>query len=84
MNDFTQAAAFLFAIDQIVMAITSAQVELSHAPLTRPGNSPRAQPEGRLVMMAMISVALFAVVLALPGLMTVLMSREIDSEQNAR
>jgi len=35
-------------------------------------------------MMAMISVALFAVVLATPGLIAVLMSREIDAEQNAR
>ena len=35
-------------------------------------------------MMAMITFALFAVVLALPGLIAVLMSREIDAEQNAR
>jgi hypothetical protein len=49
-----------------------------------PGNPPVAQPEGRLVMMAMITFALFAVALALPGLIAVLMSREIDAEQNAR
>ena len=35
-------------------------------------------------MMAMITVALFAVVLALPGALAVLISREIESEQNAR
>ena len=35
-------------------------------------------------MMAMISVALFAVVLALPGLLAVLISREADAEQSAR
>ena len=35
-------------------------------------------------MMAMITFALFAVVLALPGLIAVLMSSEIDFEQHAR
>jgi len=35
-------------------------------------------------MMAMITFALFAVALALPGLIAVIMSREIDAEQNAR
>src|SRR5262245_37523745 len=45
---------------------------------------PPGPTRGGSIMMAMITVALFAVVLALPGLMAVLMSREIDSEQNAR
>jgi len=66
------------------MAITSAEAEVPHAPTHEPGDFPRAQPEGRSIMMAMITVALFAVVLALPGLIAVLMSREIDAEQNAR
>jgi hypothetical protein len=35
-------------------------------------------------MMAMITLALFAVALASPGLIAVLMSREIDAEQKAR
>ena len=66
------------------MAITSAEAEVPHAPIHEPGDSPRDQPEGRLIMMAMITVALFAVVLALPGALAVLISREIESEQNAR
>jgi len=35
-------------------------------------------------MMAMITLALFAVALALPGLIVVLLSRETDAEQSAR
>ena len=35
-------------------------------------------------MMAMITIALFAVALALPGLIAVLVTREIDTEQRAR
>jgi hypothetical protein len=65
------------------MAITSAEAELSQAAFTAPGNPP-SQAQGRLVMMAMITFALFAVALALPGLIAVLMSSEIDAEQNAR
>jgi hypothetical protein len=66
------------------MAITSAKVVIRHATIHDARESPRAQPQGRLIMMAMITFALFAVVLALPGLIAVLMSREIDAEQNAR
>ena len=63
------------------MAITSAKVVTRHATIHDARESPRAQP---LIMMAMITFALFAVALALPGLIAVLMSREIDAEQNAR
>jgi hypothetical protein len=35
-------------------------------------------------MMAMITLALFAVALALPGLVVVLLSHETDAEQSAR
>ena len=66
------------------MAITSAEAEVPHAPIHEPGDSPRDQPEGRLIMMAMITIALFAVALALPGLIVVLLSRETDAEQSAR
>jgi hypothetical protein len=41
-----------------------------------------AKPQGKLIMMAMITFALFAVALAAPGLIVVLMSREIDAEQS--
>jgi hypothetical protein len=95
VKDFTQvnllcerlhtSFGFFCAIGYFVMAITSAEAEVPHAPIHEPGDSPRGpKPEGRLIMMAMITVALFVVVLALPGLMAVLIGREIDSEQNAR
>ena len=79
MKDFTQASIFSYAIDHFVIAITSAEAVVSHAPFHEPGDFLRAQPEGRLIMMAMITFALFAVVLALPGLIAVLMSREVYS-----
>ena len=94
VNDFTQAAflcerfhtsrGFFCAIDDFVMAVTSGEVMNRHAAIHDARESSRAHPEGRSIMMAMISVALFAVVLALPGLLAVLVSREADSAQNAR
>jgi hypothetical protein len=52
--------------------------------LSRARGFPRDHPKGRLIMMAMITIALFAVALALPGLIVVLLSRETDAEQSAR
>jgi hypothetical protein len=40
VKDFTQASVFLYAIDHFVMAITSAEAAVSHAPFTSPGNPP--------------------------------------------
>jgi hypothetical protein len=65
------------------MAITSVEAEAPQAAFTRLGNPP-GQPQGRLIMMAMITFALFAVVLALPGLIAVLIGGEVNAEQNAR
>jgi hypothetical protein len=84
VNDFTQAAVFFCAIDHFVMAVTSDEVVIRQVAIHDARESPRAQPEGRLVMMAMITIALFAVALALPGLIVVLLSRETDAEQSAR
>jgi len=62
------------------MAITSPTVLVRYAVSRRWGITPNQQ-EGRLIMMDMIAFALVAVALALPGLITVLMSIEIHAEQ---
>jgi hypothetical protein len=56
VNDFTQAA--VSAIDHFVMA--SAEAAVPHAAFTRPGIPP-SQTRGRLIMMAVITFALYAV-----------------------
>jgi hypothetical protein len=66
------------------MAITSEGVVIRQAAIHDARETPRAQPERRLVMMAMITLALFAVALALPGLVVVLLSHETDAVQSAR
>ena len=65
------------------MAITSVEAEAPQAAFTALGNPP-GQPQGRLIMMAMITFALFAVALALPGLIAALIGGEVNAEQNAR
>jgi hypothetical protein len=62
------------AIDHFVMAITSVDAGVGHGGLTTPGIS-RPHQRGELVMMTMLTIALFAMALAFPGLITAVMSR---------
>jgi hypothetical protein len=59
------------------MAITSHGAALRHGALTTSGTSRPNQ--GRLVMLTLVTFALFAVAIAFPGFIAVAMSRAVDA-----
>ena len=62
---------FHFTIDDFVMAITAAAAAVRHVASHR--TSGMRPIHGRLVMIAMVTFTLFALALALPGLVTLAM-----------
>jgi hypothetical protein len=59
------------------MAITSRAAMARHGALTMSGTSRPNQ--GRLVMLTLVTFALFAVAIAFPGFIAVAMSRAVDA-----
>ena len=60
-----------------MMAITSADAGVRHGAFTTPGMLRPTRRE--LVMMTMVTLSLFAVALAFPGLITAVMSRSANA-----
>lgn len=59
------------------MAVTSAAATTRHGARTTSGTS---RPNlGRLVMLTLVTFALFAVAIAFPGFIAVMMSRAVDA-----